>query len=447
MSPDPAVIIIGAGVAGLAAAGQLGRAGVAVRVLEARDRIGGRVLTLLDPAAHCPIELGAEFIHGKPREIWDLLRKANAEITEVQGEAWCSQEGALSPCGFWGDVDEILEKMDDRKPDESFADFLEHCCRSPKTLAKLRAKQRAESYVSGFNAADPALVGVHWLVQEMRAEEKIEGDRAFRLRNGYQDLLDIFAGELKNSGVAVQTGTVVEQVRWQRGSVQLKLCDKSGASDLEAQRVLITLPLSLLKAPLGQPGVVEFSPELPRRKREAVDRLEMGRVIRLTLRFRERFWDRIQPSGARKSLSGMSFLFGQDDWFPTWWTASPAKWPILTGWAPFRSADRLSGHDRSWVVRRGLETLSSSLRVSPSELEKMLEDAHTHDWQTDPFSLGAYSYGKVGCDGAPEALAEPVDNTLYFAGEASDTTGNNGTVHGAIASGYRAAEQILEAIA
>jgi monoamine oxidase len=446
MSPDPAVIIIGAGVAGLAAAGQLGRAGVAVRVLEARDRIGGRVLTLLDPAGNCPIELGAEFIHGKPREIWDLLRKANVEITEVQGEAWCSQEGALSPCGFWGDVGEILEKMDDRKPDESFADFLERCCRSPKTQAQLRAKQHAERYVSGFNAADPALVGVHWLVQEMRAEEKIEGDRAFRSRNGYQDLLDIFAGELKNSRVAVQTGTVVEQVRWRTGSVRLKLRDQSGASDLEAQRVLITLPLSLLKAPLGQPGVVEFSPELPRRKREAADRLEMGRGIRLTLRFRERFWDAIKPTGARKSLSGMSFLFCQDDCFPTWWTASPAKWPMLTGWAPFRSADRLSGHDRAWVVRRGLETLSRSLRVSPAELEKMLADAHTHDWQTDPFSLGAYSYGKVGCDGAPEALAEPVDNTLYFAGEASDITGNNGTVHGAVASGYRAAEQILVAI-
>jgi monoamine oxidase len=446
MSPDPAVIIIGAGVAGLAAAGQLGRAGFAVRVIEARERIGGRVLTVLDPAGNCPMELGAEFIHGRPREIWDLLRKANAEITEVQGEAWCSEEGGLSPCGFWDDVEEILEKMDDAKSDESFADFLERCCRSPKTQAKLRATQHAQGYISGFNAADPALVGVHWLVKEMRAEEKTEGDRAFRFSNGYKDLLDIFAGELKNSKVAVQTGTVVEQVRWQKGSVKLKLRDKSGASDLETQRVLITLPLSLLKAPRGQPGVVEFTPELPRRKTEAVDRLEMGRVIRITLRFRERFWDAIKPSGTRKSLSGMSFLFCQDDWFPTWWTASPAKWPILTGWAPFRSADRLSGHDHAFVVRRALETLSSLLRVGPSELEKMLEDAHTHDWQTDPFSLGAYSYGKVGCDGAQEALAEPLENTLYFAGEATDTTGNNGTVHGAIASGNRAAEQILEAI-
>jgi monoamine oxidase len=446
MSPDPAVIIIGAGVAGLAAAGQLGRAGVDARVLEARDRIGGRVLTLFDPACKCPIELGAEFIHGKPREIWDLLRKANAEITEVQGEAWCSEAGGLSPCGFWDGVEEILGKMDDTQPDESFADFLERCCRSPKTPAKMRARQHAQSYVSGFNAADPALVGVHWLVKEMRAEEKIEGDRAFRFRNGYKDLLDIFAGELKDSGIAVQTGTVVEQVRWQKGSVKLKFRDKTGASDLETRRVLVTLPLSLLQAPLGQPGVVEFTPGLPRRKTEAVDRLEMGKVIRLTLRFRERFWDAIKPSGARKSLSGMSFAFAQDDWFPTWWTASPAMWPILTGWAPFSCADRLSGHDRAFVVRRGLETLSSLLRVRESELEKMLEDAHTHDWQTDPFSRGAYSYGKVGCDGAQEVLAQPVEDTLYFAGEATDTTGNNGTVHGAIASGYRAAEQILEAI-
>jgi len=446
MSPDPAVIIIGAGVAGLAAAGQLGRAGFAVRILEARDRIGGRVLTLTHPTCNCPIELGAEFIHGKPREIWDLLRQAKAEITEVQGEAWCDEEGGLSPCGSWDEVDEILEKMDDAKPDESFADFLERCCRLPKTQAKLRARRHAQSYVSGFNAADPALVGVHWLVKEMRAEKKIAGDRAFRLRNGYRDLLDIFAEELKNSKVAVQTGTVVEQVRWQRGSVELRFRDKSGASDLAAQRALITLPLSLLKGSRGQPGVIEFTPELPRRKKEAVDRLEMGKVIRLTLRFRERFWDAIKPPGARKSLAAMSFLLCQDDWFPTWWTASPATWPVLTGWAPFRSADRLSGHDTAFVVRRGLETLSSLLPVRQSQLEGMLEDAHTHDWQTDPFALGAYSYGKVGSDGAQEALAEPLENTLYFAGEATDTTGNNGTVHGAIASGHRAAKQIQEAI-
>ena len=445
MSSDPAVIVIGAGLAGLAAACQLGRAGVRVQIIEARDRIGGRVLTHLDPGCDCPIEFGAEFIHGKPPEIWDLLRKAKAEITEVQGDAWCAEEDRLSPCGFWDDVDEILGQMDDSKPDESFAVFLDRCCGSPKTKAKQRAKQRAEGYVSGFNAADPTLVGVHWLVKEMQAEEKIEGSRAFRCRNGYKDLLDVFQEELKNYSVAVHTETVVQQVHWNAGNVKVGFRNEKGESTFEAPRVLITLPLSLLKARVGQPGVVQFTPELPRQKKEALDRLEMGKVIRVTLRFRERFWDSIRPPDARASLSNMSFLFSQDDWFPTWWTAHPAKSPIITGWAPFRSAERLSGRSPSFVVEHSLQTLSTLLRVSQSELQNIFGEAYFHDWQTDPFSLGAYSYGKVGANEAQQALVEPIQNKLYFAGEATDTAGNNGTVHGAIASGYRAAKQILNA--
>jgi monoamine oxidase len=445
MNSDPAVIVIGAGVAGLAAACQLGHTGIAVHVIEARDRIGGRVFTHFDPGCDCPIELGAEFIHGKPPEIGELLRKAKTDITEVQGDAWCAEEDRLSPCGFWDEVDQILQKMDDSKPDESFAAFLDRCCRSPKTQAQERAKQRAQSYVSGFNAADPALVGVHWLLKEMQAERKIEGARAFRCHNGYKDLLDVFQQEIKNYNITVHTETVVQKVRWNAGSVKVEVRDQKSASSLEAPRVLITLPLSLLKAPVGQPGVVQFAPELPNDKKAALDKLEMGKVIRVTLRFRERFWDSIKPAGARGSLSNMSFLFGQDDWFPTWWTANPAKTPIITGWAPFCSAERLSGQSHSFVMERSLQTLSALLRVSQSELEKILEDVHFHDWQTDPFSLGAYSYGKVGANEAQQVLTEPIQATLYFAGEATDTTGNNGTVHGAIASGYRAAKQILDA--
>jgi monoamine oxidase len=443
MSSNPAVIVIGAGVAGLAAACQLGRAGVAVQILEARDRIGGRVLTHIDPGCDCPIEFGAEFIHGKPPEVWELLHKANVEISEVEGEAWCVEDGELARCGSWEDVDNILEKMDAQEPDESFADFLERCCRSLKKPASQRAKRRAIGYVSGFNSADPALVGVHWLVQGMRAEQKIQGDRAFRARNGYKDLLDVFQHELRRHSIGVHLSTVVEKLSWTAGSVEVKVSDQKGASTLEAKRVLITVPLSLLKAPVGQPGVIDFVPELPSQKKIALDRLEMGKVIRVTLRFRERFWEAVKPPEARKSLSDMSFLLTQDEWFPTWWTAHPQKWPVITGWAPFRSGERLSGKSRSFVVEHALQTLSTVLRISQSELEKMLEGAHFHDWQTDPFSLGAYSYGKVGADGAQQALAEPIDNTLFFAGEATDTTGHNGTVHGAIASGYRAASQIL----
>lgn len=142
----------------------------------------------------------------------------------------------------------------------------------------------------------------------------------------------------------------------------------------------------------------------------------------------------------------MSFLFSHDEWFPTWWTALPAELPIITGWAPFRCAEKLSGRSRDYVVQRSLKTLSSLLHVKPHQLESLLDAAYFHDWQSDPFSRGAYSYGKVGSDGAQEALASPLQGTLFFAGEATDTSGHNGTVHGAIASGQRAAREILHSV-
>jgi monoamine oxidase len=124
----------------------------------------------------------------------------------------------------------------------------------------------------------------------------------------------------------------------------------------------------------------------------------------------------------------------------------PEKRPIITGWAPFRCAERLSGQSQSFVIERSLLSLGGMLGVGLAELQDMLEGAYFHDWQTDPFSLGAYSYGKVGANRAQKVLAAPVDNTLFFAGEATDTTGHNGTVHGAIASGQRAARQILRGL-
>jgi monoamine oxidase len=192
----------------------------------------------------------------------------------------------------------------------------------------------------------------------------------------------------------------------------------------------------------------------------------MGKVIRLTLRFRDRFWDDIFPacdnssnrsssghtsseqssSGQSKTLSGMSFLFSQDDFFPTWWTRMPEALPIITGWAPFRCAERLSGANRSLVISQALETLGRLLRSDSKHLAQTLEAAYFHDWQDDPFSRGAYSYGPVGADELQTALASPLDNALFFAGEATDTTGHNGTVHGAIATGRRAAREIVRSL-
>jgi len=433
------VAIIGAGVAGLAAASELVRAGVPVCILEARDRIGGRVLTLRDESSGAPIELGAEFIHGRPPEIFDLLQPARIKLSEVNGDSWCHTGERLSKCDFEGEVDSVLDKMDESSPDQSFVEYLQESCSD----CPEEAKRRATSYISGFNAADPALVGVHWLVQEARAEEKIQGERAFRAPNGYADLLEIFLAELKRYDATICTGTVVESVQWKRGGVKVSYRDGNGEGTFDAAQAVITLPLSLLKLSVANQGV-RFTPALPRDKTQGLDKLEMGKVIRLVLRFRERFWNSLRPKSKSKTLENMSFLFSQDQWFPTWWTNMPRKDPLIVGWAPFQSAEQLSGKSDDFVIGQGMRTLGRLLNVNSAELEGLLAQGYVHDWQADPFSQGAYSYGKVGAVDALSILSEPVEDTLFFAGEATNTSGHNGTVHGAIASGQRAAKQVLQ---
>lgn len=450
MANDADVIVIGAGASGLTAAITLARHGLSVLVLEARDRIGGRIFTVESFKYKFPVELGAEFIHGRPPEIWSLLRQRKIKPAEVQGDSWCVRANEPAHCDFFSDVEEILNKMSDRKPDESFVTFLERTYPASKDTPRLvEAKQRATSYVSGFNAADPALVGVHWLVNEARAEEKIDGDRAFRAPHGYADLLAIFQQQLSETAVQIRKNTIVDSIRWSADGAEVTACATNERHIFCSQKVLVTVPLGVLQTEEESNGRIRFSPELPSTKRNALHSLAMGKVIRVTLQFRERFWNSLpkaQPQEKEKSsstMSNLSFLFSDDDWFPTWWTGLDNTLPFLTGWAPFRCAEKLSGQSEAFVVEQALQSLHRVLGMDVDALKDLFEQAYWHDWQSDPFSRGAYSYGTVGGDGAEAALAEPLENTLFFAGEATDTTGNNGTVHAAIASGKRAAAEIL----
>jgi monoamine oxidase len=439
------IIVIGAGAAGLAAAIDLRKAGLSVLVLEARDRIGGRILTQRDPVCNAPIELGAEFIHGVTPEIWGPLQSRNILISEVDGDAWCFQKNKLTPCDYFSRIDDILQQMDPSLPDESFLSFLDRRYPDAEIRAEMRESKRlALGYVTGFNAADASRVGVHWLAEEMAAEEKIEGDRAFRSANGYEDLVEIFRQELVQTGVLLKTETVVHSVEWKGAQVNVDARNGGELFSLTAGRVLVTLPLGVWQASPMDLGGVRFDPPLPREKLGALKKLVMGHAMRVTLRFRHRFWDNISPAqGNSKSLTGMSFLFSQDDWFPTWWTTLPQRLPIITAWAAADCADRMAGKSRDFIIDRCLQTLGSLLGIAPAELSRLLEIAYFHNWQDDAYSRGAYSYGAVGSDGAQQALGSPLENKLFFAGEATDTTGNNGTVHSAISSGHRAAREIV----
>ncbi len=449
MSSNPDVIILGAGVSGLSAAIALAQAGLSVTVLEARNRIGGRIFTKYD-SDRTPIELGAEFVHGLPPEIWMPVQDNHLDVTELDGDNWCFRDGKLCACDFFGDVDKILSKMKENVRDHSFLSFLERQFPNPKHDPKLeQAKAWARGYVTGFNAADPGEVSVNWLTEEMDAEEQIEGDRAFRINNGYHALIEILVRQLKSLNVPIHLNRIAESIRWSRGKVEVRGHAAKKQFKYTAARVLITVPLGVLLANPREKGALRFHPQLPSSKQKALSKLAMGHVLRITLQFKERFWEKVHPhrndsnSPSDKTLSDLSFLFSDDQWFPTWWTKMPARLPIITGWAPFKCADKLSGHNSRFVVDKALTTLSRVMNFPKKSLADQLEAAYFHDWQSDSFSRGAYSYVKVGGKNGSGVLGKPVEQTLFFAGEATDTSGHTGTVHGAIASGKRAAKEIL----
>ena len=149
----------------------------------------------------------------------------------------------------------------------------------------------------------------------------------------------------------------------------------------------------------------------------------------MIFKFRERFWD---PE--------RNFIHSSDPFVPTWWTTSPIRASMLTGWAGGHAADRLLAAKD--ITDRALQSLASVFQVRRSTIDSKLDSVHFHNWQADPFSRGAYSYAGVGGEHAHDTLARQIDGTLFFAGEATSSD-ETGTVAGAIATGRRAAKQIL----
>jgi len=200
------------------------------------------------------------------------------------------------------------------------------------------------------------------------------------------------------------------------------------------------LPLGVLQAPPGTEGSVCFRPGLTE-KAGALKQLEMGAAIRLVLCFRHCFWT--DPELVPSPVPDMSFLLSPEELFPTWWSSVSAETAMLTGWSGGVRAEQLSGLGSAAIMRRGLEALQHVFGIPLETLRDLVQESFVHDWQSDPYCRGAYSYPLAGGREAALRLAAPAGNTLFFAGEATDCNGHNGTVHGAIASGQRAAAELL----
>ncbi len=417
--------IIGAGVSGLAAALELARAGREVCCLEAVGRAGGRILTIHDPLAPIPLELGAEFVHGRPEETWRLIRSAGLTAYEHTAKAPHLHRGRVVKNTEPGSAaDRILSRIAHSKgADATFEQMLTRS-RQPADV-----KAWAAVHVEGFNAARKDRISTNSLVKDSDAADKIEGDRTFRIVNGYDSIPLALLRSIPEYERRIRLNSIVERVEWRRGQAEVRYRDVlSGETRrLWCGKLVVTVPLGVLQA-----GAIGFDPE-PTRNLRAARRLEFGQVYRVTLRFREPFWE------DDERLRGAGFVISRDPGFFAWWTTHPVMSPILTGWMAGTAAERYRPADAAGAASEARRSLG---RILQRDIPRP-EAFYFHDWRQDPFFRGAYSYVPAGAMRARADLAKPVGDTLYFSGEATETEGHSATVHGAIAAGIRTARQIL----
>lgn len=451
------VVVIGAGAAGLVAARALAAQGRSVAILEARDRTGGRIYTLHPSDGGLPVELGAEFVHGMPRETFAIARAAGLTLCELGGERYISVGG--QPHGVDGDgsADEDAEEGEDmgavlravrawNGPDIPFQTFLDEHYSGERWT---EARRATSGYVEGFDAADTTRVSVRWLAQTEAAAEAIEGDRQFRVLGGYDHILAWLRTGLEPARTALRLNTVAHEIRWSRGAVEVAVRSLLGTplESITARACVVTLPLGVLTAPPDTPGAVRFAPDIPE-KWKVLAGIAMGQVVKVLLRFREPFWEAAGTAETQlPALPKLSFLLSDDPVMPTWWTSYPLLAPVLTGWVGGPRAARLAGQPDAAIVEQAVEALARALGLRRGMVEARLESWMVHNWSADPFARGAYSYVCVGGVDAPAALGAPVEDTLFFAGEATNDAGHTGTVHGALATGLRAAREVSEALA
>jgi monoamine oxidase len=433
------VVVIGAGVAGLACAQALCEAGLRVTIFEARSRVGGRIWTVHPSLTNAPVELGAEFVHGVPREVWQIVERAGLETRELTGHRWRLEQGRLAQMsGSWDLIDSIFGRIDESRPDQSFQDFLEQACGDLPQHTRIEAA----AFVEGFHACNAHRISAHALARWHRSDREIQGHRGFRFPKGYEGLVGTLKAACKPDLITVRLNTVVTEIAWSPGMVEVtvQLPEKLQHASVHADAAVMTLPLGVLQAQPGTGGAVRFRPELTE-KAGALRQLEMGAAIRLVLCFRHSFWT--NPKLVRSPIPDMSFLSSPEELFPTWWSSVSAGTAMLTGWSGGARVEQLSALGSEAIKERGLEVLHHVFGVPLETLRDLLQEFFVHDWQSDPYCRGAYSYTLVDGGEAARKLAAAVANTLFFAGEATDWSGHNGTVHGAIASGQRAATELL----
>ena len=411
------MIIIGGGISGLVAARRLS-INYEITILEALPRFGGRIYTLNKNEMPAKIEAGAEFVHGEAVETIKLLQEAGITFAKTEGDFYSKKGNFLkkddrSDNGW----DFLLEKMGTITADITLQEFLKLYFSEPQFEDLC---QQAISFAQGFDLADIDKVSVKSLYQEWANQSE-----DYRINGGYGQLVGFLVNSCIEKGCTLIANAEVKKIRWKKGNVEILTINETL---YKADQCLITVPLGILqKGILGknfEPAIADYI--------AAAQQIGFGSVLKVILSFKQQFWQ-----------DGAAFFLSNEE-IPTWWTQFPALTPILTGWAGGPKAVVLSTFSKEEIIEKAIDSLSMIFKLSKEDLKKAITGCEVFNWHLEPSFLGAYSYATPETAAALEILRQPIQNTLFFAGEAMYSGPNPGTVEAAIVSALQAAESLLK---
>lgn len=428
------LIIVGAGAAGLMAAKKLSGAGLKVCVLEARDRLGGRIYTINDQDVQMPLEGGAEFIHGNLKVTLDLMKEAGIDKQEIKGEVWQVREGRWTQENdFFENAEMMVRHLKTVKKDISIAEFIKRFL-AGKEFTHLRRSLIA--YIEGYYSGKTERMSAKAFLKEWLSED----EQQYRPDGGYGKMINYLSESCQKAGAIIRLSTIVKEIRWKKGYAEVI---DDGQNSFAASKVIITVPLGVWVAENAK-GAIRYFPAL-QSKAEAAKQMGFGSAIKVLLEFKEIFWEDDTIKNQIQINTGNFQFILSDLSVPTWWTQLPQHKALLTGWISGPAAEKIKNEEDEAIMLRSIYSLSSIFSIDSHILKDKLKWYKVFNWAKDQFTCGSYSYSTLETMNARKILMEPVEVTLFFAGEALYEGPETGTVEAALTSGLKAASKILTA--